>query len=134
MKSQRDMPKPDAEPGVETDALRLSDIAGDDRPELYEAEIHDDLPVPASEGRTARIVMIAAVVGIAAAAAVGAKIAYDRRKSAQGYRKAVEYLDDAREALLTAAAELPDRGREVLSAAAELPERGREALQRVRHR
>jgi hypothetical protein len=123
MKSQRDTTPRDVEPGVESDALRLSDIAGDDRVEVYETEPHLDEDPPASspERRTARIVMIGVAIGLAAAAAVGAKIAYDRRKSAHGYRKAAaEYLDDAREALL--------------SAAAELPERGREALQRVTHR
>lgn len=115
MKSKRDMPKPDSEPGVETDALRLSDVEGKDRVDLYEDEPYEDaVLVPASESRTARIIMIAAVVGLAAAAAVGAKIAYDRRKSARGYRKAVDYLDEAREALLSAASELPERGREVL--------------------
>ncbi|MDN3242504.1 hypothetical protein [Glycomyces tritici] len=116
MKSHQDPTRPNAEPGVETDALRLSDIAGRDSVEMYENEPYDDEEalVTESGSRTGRIVMILAVAGIAAAAVVGAKIAYDRHKSASGYRKAVEHLEDARDAIMSAAGELPERSKAVL--------------------
>lgn len=116
MKSQQDPPRSNAEPGVETDALRLSDIAGRDSVEVPEHEPYDDEEalVTESGSRTGRIVMILAVAGIAAAAVVGAKIAYDRHRSATGYRRAVAHLEDARDAIMSAAGELPERSRAVL--------------------
>ncbi len=118
MKSQKDLPN--AEPGVETDALRLSDIAGRDSTDVGERSERDPLgwdeegPVPGAMSGAGRIILGVVVVGIAAAAVVGAKLAYDRRKSASGYRKAIDQIEDARDAIIAAAAELPERGREVL--------------------
>lgn len=125
MKSQKDLPHTATEPAGETDALRLSDIADADAARIEEYgeadqfDPDDDLwPVSGNGGR--KIVLVAAAVVVVAAAVVGGKIAYDRRKSARGYRRAVEALEDARDALMSAASELPERGREV--------------LQRVKHR
>jgi hypothetical protein len=120
MKSQKDLPDTNAEPGVETDALRLSDIAGRDSADIGERSERDPLgwdeegPASAAMGGAGRIILGVVVVGVAAAAVVGAKLAYDRRKSARGYRKAVAQIEDARDAIISAAAELPERGREVL--------------------
>jgi hypothetical protein len=125
MKSQKDLPHTATEPAGETDALRLSDIADTDAARIEEYgesdqfDPDDDLwPVSNNGGR--KIALVAAAVVVVAAAVVGGKIAYDRRKSARGYRRAVEALEDARDALMSAASELPERGREV--------------LQRVKHR
>lgn len=103
------------EPADESDALRLSDLAENEgaRIEFDEYGTDDDLWPAAKRGR-GRLVLAAAAVVLVAGAVVGGKIAYDRRKSAKGYRRAVSALEDAREALLSAASELPERGREVL--------------------
>lgn len=62
-----------------------------------------------------RPVIIAAVAaGATAAALIGIKIAYDRRKSSKGYRSAVRQLEDARDALVAAASDLPERSRAVV--------------------
>lgn len=62
-----------------------------------------------------RSVVVAAVaIGAVAATAIGIKIAYDRRKSATLYNKAVSQLEDAKDTLIAAAAELPERSRAVL--------------------
>ena len=53
-------------------------------------------------------------VGAVAAAVVGVKIARDRRKSEKVYIRAARQLEDARDSLFAAAAELPERGRAVL--------------------
>lgn len=120
MKSQREKPDINGEPAGESDALRLSDI--DDREAARFAEDEGDAldpgsdtdlwPAPSITGR--QIAIAAGAVVVVAAAVVGGKIAYDRRKSARGYHKAVSALEDARDALLSAASELPERSREVL--------------------
>lgn len=148
MKSQQDSSRPNAEPGVETDALRLSDIAGRDSAAQDSAALDGtDLPenepfaeeeealMPDQGNRTGRIIMVLAVAGIAAAAVIGAKIAYDRHKSASGYQKAVAHLEDAREAIMSAAGEHFEEARDAIkSAAGELPERSRAVLHKVTHR
>jgi hypothetical protein len=120
MKSQKDLPETGTEPASESDALRLSDIADRDAGRLEEVEeagefgADDELwPVANGGGRKA-VVLAAAAVVVVAAAVVGGKIAYDRRKSARGYKRAVAALEDARDALMSAASELPERSREVL--------------------
>ncbi|WP_199042612.1 hypothetical protein [Glycomyces salinus] len=66
-------------------------------------------------GIKCRPVIVAAVAaGAAAAVIVGAKIAYDRRKSASIRTKALDQLEDARDALISAASELPEQGRAIL--------------------
>lgn len=120
MKSQKDLQDTGTEPASESDALRLADIAGRDAAQLEETDesdayVADDdelWPVAKIGGR--RMVAAAAAVVVVAAAVVGAKMAYDRRKSNRGYHKAVAQLEDARDAIISAAAELPERGREVL--------------------
>lgn len=120
MKSQKDLQDIGGEPASESDALRLSDIAERDAArieEFGEPEAlgpDDDELWPDARNGTRRIVFAAAAVVVVAAAVVGGKIAYDRRKSARGYHKAVSALEDARDALISAASELPERGREVL--------------------
>lgn len=59
-------------------------------------------------------VVVAAVTAGVAAAVVGVKIAYDRRKAARSRNRVLHHLEDARETLLAVAAELPERGRAVL--------------------
>ncbi|WP_460498573.1 hypothetical protein [Glycomyces tarimensis] len=62
-----------------------------------------------------RPVIIAAVVaGATAAAVIGAKMAYDRRRSAKGYHRAVRQLEDAKDALIAATSEVPERSRAVV--------------------
>ncbi|WP_205325614.1 hypothetical protein [Glycomyces sp. YM15] len=115
MKSQKEMPDHGGEPADESDALRLSDLAENEgaRMEFDEYGTDDDLWPAARNGRRTLALAAAAVV-VVAAAVVGGKIAYDRRRSAKGYQRAVSALEDAREALLSAASELPERGREAL--------------------
>jgi hypothetical protein len=119
MKSQRDQPHAAVEPADETDALRLSDIADRDAARIEEYDRADALSPdddlwPVASGGSHRIAFAAAAVVLVAAAVVGGRIAYKRRKSARGYQKAVEALEDARDALISVASELPERGREVL--------------------
>ncbi|MBO3733157.1 hypothetical protein [Glycomyces niveus] len=115
MKSKHEKPN-ETEAAGETDALRLSDLENEAVPvealdESYAPD--DDLwPAPRKVRRGLALVAVGAV--LVAAAVIGGKIAYDRRKSARGYRRAVSALEDARDALLSAASELPERGREVL--------------------
>jgi anti-sigma-K factor RskA len=124
MKSHKDLTDISGEPATESDALRLSDIADRDAARIEEFDAaqapgtDDEELWPVARNGSRRIAIAAAAVVVVAAAVVGGKIAYDRRKSARGYHKAVAALEDARDALI--------------SAASELPERGREALQRVR--
>ncbi|WP_460546439.1 hypothetical protein [Glycomyces halotolerans] len=60
---------------------------------------------------TSRPVIIAAVAAGTAAAVIGAKLAYDQRKKANGYHRAVRQLEDAKDTLIAAAFELPERSR-----------------------
>jgi hypothetical protein len=120
MKSKHEKPN-DTEPAGETDALRLSDLAESETgPAEALDSVHDGAYAPDEDlwpaPRSVRRGLALAAVGVVvvAAAVIGGKIAYDRRKSAKGYRRAVSALEDARDALLSAAAELPERGREVL--------------------
>ncbi|MDA1359835.1 hypothetical protein O1R50_09390 [Glycomyces luteolus] len=115
MKSQKELAEHGGEPADETDALRLSDLAENEgaRIEFDEYGTDDDLWPVAKSGRR-RLAFAAAALVLVAGAVVGGKIAYDRRRSAKGYQRAVTALEDAREALLSAASELPERGREVL--------------------
>ena len=114
MKSKHEKPN-DTEPAGETDALRLSDLENEAVPaELDEAYAPDEDLWPAPPNVRRGLALAAVGVVVVAAAVIGGKIAYDRRKSAKGYRRAVAALEDARDALLSAAAELPERGREVL--------------------
>ncbi|MQM27474.1 hypothetical protein [Glycomyces albidus] len=118
MAEQQGKTDANAEPAVESDAIRMSDIAGGegaDIGELQENEAFDeDVWQPEPKRGIRPIVVAVAAAGIAAVAVVAVKIAYDRRSRAHGYRKALDQLEDARDALLSAAAELPERGREVL--------------------
>lgn len=116
MKSKHEKPN-DTEPAGETDALRLSDLAESETgpaEALDEAYAPDEDLWPAPRSVRRGLALAAVGVVVVAAAVIGGKIAYDRRKSAKGYRRAVSALEDARDALLSAAAELPERGREVL--------------------
>jgi hypothetical protein len=116
MKSKHEKPN-DTEPAGETDALRLADLAESDEvpaEPLDEAYAPDEDLWPAPRDVRRGLALAAVGVVVVAAAVIGGKIAYDRRKSARGYRRAVSALEDARDALLSAAAELPERGREVL--------------------
>lgn len=64
---------------------------------------------------TSRQVIVAAVaVGAVAAAVIGVAVARDRRKSEKVYTRAVRQMEDARDALASAASELPERSRAVL--------------------
>jgi hypothetical protein len=120
MKSQKDRPDTGAEPGVESDALRLSDISGRDSAEIDEVPEEEPLGydedgyVYDGRGGLRPVFMAVAVVGLAAAAVIGAKIVRDRRRSNHGYRKALGHLEDAKDALVSAASELPERSRDVL--------------------
>ncbi|WP_205323704.1 hypothetical protein [Glycomyces sp. YM15] len=58
--------------------------------------------------------VVAAVAAVAAAAAIGIKVAYDRRKSTKVRNRVLHQLEEARETLAAVAAELPERGRAVL--------------------
>ncbi|SDD47983.1 hypothetical protein [Glycomyces harbinensis] len=148
MKSQKDSPGTNAEPAFESDALRLSDIAGRDAAEIARKRgnepdhlIEDEQEIAAKDDAR-QIVLAVVAVGVAAAVVIGLKIAYDRRKSQRGYRKVVGQLEDAREALLSAASELPERGREALHqlddrgrvVLHQLDDRGRDVLHRLKHR
>lgn len=64
--------------------------------------------------KSRQVVVAVAAVGAVAAAVVGAKIARDRRKSEKVYVRAVHQLEDAKDSLFAAAAELPERGRATL--------------------
>lgn len=120
MKPQRDVPGTGAEPAVESDALRMSDLTNHDSPEMSEA--HEKEPfghdwndeTPTARGGKRRIIIAAVAVGVVAAAVIGVKMAYDRRQSNRVYREAVAHLEDARDALISVASELPERSREVL--------------------
>ena len=118
MAKQREKTDASAEPAVESDAIRMSDIAGGegaDIGELQENEPTDeDIWQPEPKRGIRPIVVAVAAAGLAAVAVVAVKAAYNRRHKARGYRKALEQLEDARDALLSAAAELPERGREAL--------------------
>lgn len=113
MSAQRDLP---AEAGAEADAIRMADLTeneGADIGELHGKELLDPDDWEPRRGVNPVVVALVAA-GVAAVAVVGLKIAYDRRRSASGYRRALHQLEDARDALISAAAELPERGREVL--------------------
>ncbi|RRR99388.1 hypothetical protein [Glycomyces terrestris] len=117
MAKQKDAAPEAAEPATETDAIRMSDLAneGADVGELHGKELLDAEEWEREPRRGIRPVVVAvAAAGVAAVAVVAIKIAYDRRSRAHGYRKALEQLEEARDTLLSAAAELPERGREVL--------------------
>lgn len=117
MKSQKELPDYVGEPAGETDALRLSDLAENEGARIEFDEYGTDDLSPVAENGRRRLAFAAAAVVLVAAAVVGGKIAYDRRRSAKGYQRVVTALEDAREALLSAASELPERGREVLQKA-----------------
>lgn len=113
MKSQKQLSDEEAEPALETDAAP-DDVAGN----LHENEpaglVEDELEIAAKDGARQILVAVAAV-GIAAALVVGFKIAYDRRRSSRRYRRmVVDQLEDVRDALMSAASELPERGRDVI--------------------
>ena len=118
MGKQKEKAESIADPGTESDAIRMSDIAGGegaDIGELQENEPSDEDVWQLEPKRGVRPVVVAvAAAGIAAVAIVAVKIAYNRRSRAHGYRKALAQLEDARDALMSAAADLPERGREVL--------------------
>lgn len=131
MKSQKESPDKNAEPAFESDALRLDDIAGRDAARIAELRgnepdhlIEDEQEIAAKDDAR-QIILAVVAVGVAAAVVIGFKIAYDRRKSRRGYRRVVGQLEDARDALISAASDLPDRGREVLH---QLDDRGRDVL------
>ncbi|WP_112134500.1 hypothetical protein [Glycomyces dulcitolivorans] len=118
MARQKDLIDEFTEPGAEADAIRMSDIAGGegaDIGELHGKDLLDEDEWGPEPRRGVRPIVVAvAAAGIAAVAVVALKIAYDRRTKAHGYRKALEQLEEARDSLISAAAELPERGREVL--------------------
>lgn len=120
MKTRKEQPDTDTEPAAETDALRLSDIANRDSADIGDLDGPDSLDFdgtelePSGRGGGRTLLLAAVAVGVAAVAVVGFKLAYDRRRSSRGYRQAVDHIEDARDALLSAAAELPERGREAL--------------------
>ncbi|GAA2268833.1 hypothetical protein GCM10009853_022820 [Glycomyces scopariae] len=118
MAKQKDLSDEIAEPGAESDAIRMSDITGGegaDIGELHGKELLDeDVWAPEPRRGVRPVVLAVAAVGVAAAAVVALKIAYDRKHRSHGYRKALEQLEDARDALLSAASDLPERGREAL--------------------
>lgn len=113
MASHEDFPNED----TATEPVQsLSDEPGDDG-----AQVDRALGGLVEQGRDllqavkSRQVIVAAVaMGAVAAAAIGAKIVYDRRKSEKVYTKAVHQLEDARAALVAAASELPERSRAML--------------------
>lgn len=113
MRTQQDPPDTAAEAAAETDALRLSDLSGRDAG--FDDGFDGDFDADDSGPGAGRVVVLAVVAaGVAAVAVIGLKIALDRRKSSRRYRRAVRGIEDARDALLSAAAELPERGRDVL--------------------
>lgn len=61
-----------------------------------------------------QVIVTAVVASAVAAAVIGAKVAYDRRRSTKGYAKALHQIEDAKDALLSAAADLPEQSRAVL--------------------
>lgn len=144
MTSQQSSRDEGAEPAYESDALRLSDIAGRDAAETAEPPglVEEEQEIAARDGAR-RIVLIVAAVGAAAAVVVGLKIAYDRRKASQRCRARVGgrlhdakdsvavHFGDAKDAVVH---RLGDARGSVVSAAAELPGRGRDALHHLTHR
>ncbi|GAA1660249.1 hypothetical protein GCM10009830_01630 [Glycomyces endophyticus] len=118
MAKQKDSTDEITGPGAEADAIRMSDIAGGegaDIGELHGKELLDeDVWQPEPRRGIRPIVAAVAVAGIAAVTVVAIKLAYDRHHKTHGYRRALEQLEDARDSLMSAAAELPERGREAL--------------------
>lgn len=107
-----------AEPAVESDAIRMSDIAGGEGADVGEPQenelMEEDVWQPEPKRGVRPVVVAVAAAGLATAAVVAVKIAYNRRRKASVYQRALDQLEDARDALLSAAAELPERGREAL--------------------
>ncbi|THV23509.1 hypothetical protein [Glycomyces paridis] len=117
MRARQEARDDEAVPGVEADALRLSDMEGRERVDMTSYRgwtPDDDAPPPHASVCRARLVLIGVAVGLAAAGALAVKLAYDRRKAEQGHRLVVAHLEDARSALVSAAGEIPELGREVI--------------------
>ncbi|MCH7230183.1 hypothetical protein L0U85_04795 [Glycomyces sp. L485] len=113
MASHEDFPNEDTAPEP---VQSLSDEPGDEG-----AQVDRTLDGLVEQGqdllqavKPRQVIVAAVAVGAVAAAAIGAKIAYDRRKSEKVYTTAVHQLEDARDALVAAASELPERSRAVL--------------------
>ncbi|WP_026931784.1 hypothetical protein [Glycomyces tenuis] len=103
MASDEEAPGEDLDAGAEQE-LPLEVAAG---PEAVAPDL-------VGVARPRPVVIAAVVAGVTAAAVIGAKIAYDRRRSAKGYKQVVHQLEDARDALIAATAEMPERGRAAL--------------------
>jgi hypothetical protein len=138
MKQQKSSPGKDTEPAFESDALRLSDIAGRDAAEtsgLRDAEprglVEEEQEIAEKDGLR-RIVLTVAAVGAAAAVVIGFKIAYDRRKASRRYRTRVAgHLHDAKDSVVHHFGDARDS---VMSVASDLPDRGRDVLHQLKHR
>lgn len=118
MAKQKEVQNSEAVPGAESDALRLADISGRDSvgtPEVDpDGDFEFDLSDPPSRGNMRLLVLTLAVAGVAVGAVVGGKILYERRRSDRLYRRAVTNLEHARDALVSVASELPERGRDAI--------------------
>ncbi|MCD0442418.1 hypothetical protein LO763_02110 [Glycomyces sp. A-F 0318] len=137
MTSQKDSPDQGAQPAFESDALRLSDIAGRDAAEVRGVDdreppglVEDEQEIAARDNIRG-IVLAVAAVGVAAAVVVGLKIAYDRRKASHRYRRMVAgHFHDAKDSV---AGHLGDARDSIVSVASELPGRGRDVLHQLKH-
>ncbi|MEU6859276.1 hypothetical protein AB0B28_10455 [Glycomyces sp. NPDC046736] len=118
MAKQKEVQNNEAVPAAESDALRLSDISGRDSvgtPDVDpDADFEFELPDPTSHGRVRLLLIAVAVAGVAVGAVVGGKMLYERRRSDRLYRRAVANLEHARDALVSVASELPERGRDAI--------------------